>query len=122
MLASFKSVELKMLGESLRDAAEKILRTVDKMEMSKTDSMVLQASVALNVYGPSIFNLAGTIESEFQDQYSAAKTGRPARWQVNQKKVEARMQRREYHASIAAGSTRPKAARKSTKKASRKRS
>lgn len=93
-LARWKPQELRELGESLRAASAKILAVVEKMELAKFDDLVLQATAAVTTYAPSIAYLAGTIESEFTDQHNAAASGRIARWQVNQKKVEARAEKR----------------------------
>ena len=93
-LANFATAELDAFADSLIDAGQKIKQTIEKMKLAHVDSLVLQAAVHLSIYGPAIFLLAGNIDSEFRDQYNAAQAGRPARWQMNQKKVEARAARR----------------------------
>lgn len=93
-LANFGIGELDAFADSLIDAGQKIKSTIEKMKLAHVDSLVLQAAVHLSIYGPAIFLLAGNIDSEFRDQYNAAQAGRPARWQMNQKKVEARAERR----------------------------
>lgn len=93
-LAKWKAAELREFGEALRSASDRILATCEKMELANMESLVLQASSAFSIYGPTIFNLAGTIDSEFADQYSASKQGRIPRWQQNQKKVEARAEKK----------------------------
>lgn len=92
-LAKWSAAELKALGETLTQAGAKILTTVEKMDLAKYPDLILQASNAVSIYAPALANLAGTIESEFQDQYEAFKFNRPPRWEMNRRKVEERDRR-----------------------------
>lgn len=112
-LSEWNLAELRLFGQALRESGDKILQTCEKMELAKLEKLVLQASAALLTYGPAIFRLAGTIDAQFVDQYTAAKQGRMPRWEQNQKKVRARAERKRQ-LEKSTGSPKAKAARRKT--------
>lgn len=89
-LGNWNPTELEELGRGLEDAANKIRNVAQRMRIEGMDSMVLSASTIFTQYAPAIFRLAGTIDAEFNDQLSAARSGRNARWQINQTKIAKR--------------------------------
>ena len=94
-MARWSAAELRALGEGLMTAGLKIVTVSDRMTEESFPELVLQAQTAITIYAPSIFNLASLIETEYKDQHEAVKFNRPARWENNQKKVEARMARKQ---------------------------
>ena len=89
-LEKWKVQELELLSQSLILAGERIAKTTAEMRKANYLELVLQARAAMTVYRPNLVRLAGTIDSEFRDQYGCSVTGGVPSWQMNQKKVEAR--------------------------------
>lgn len=120
-LAKWTMSELEAIADSLEEAAKKIKVTCGKMKLSGHTELILQAHTALSIYAPSLCNLAGTIDSEFEDQFNAVRFDRIPRWEMNRRKVEERTRRNAARAKQDAGrEVKPTAARKAAEKKARK--
>lgn len=94
-MEKWQAKELRVFGESLMSAGRKIMNTADMMSEEKFTDLVLQARTAIVTYAPAIVALASLVESEFIDQRDALRFGRPPRWLVNQKKIEAKKEKKD---------------------------
>lgn len=92
-LKNWTAAELRGLAESLQEASVRIFEVIEKMELTSFPHLVLQADTAVSIHAPVLINLANTMNSEFSDQYNAAKFGRKARWEMNQRKVKVKYEK-----------------------------
>lgn len=86
--------ELEAFAKSIQKAAEKIQAVCVRMREEDFPHIVMEASCAVAVYGPSICKMAACIDTEFDDQVSAKRLGRLARWESNRVRVSRRTAKR----------------------------
>jgi hypothetical protein len=87
-LKNWTAEELRQFANLLQESADRVYGVVEKMELTSLPHIVLQADTAISIHAPSIANLTNLMDTEFTDQYNAAKYNRASRWEMNQKKVE----------------------------------
>lgn len=81
---------LEEVADDLDFVARKLREVSAEMRKSKFEALVIQADAAFTLYRRAFLRLAGSLESEFRDQFRAEKMGTVPRWKINQKVVEAR--------------------------------
>lgn len=89
-MKNWTAEELREMAEILAAASKTIKQTADLMENVRLSHIVVQANTAASIYAPALLNLSNMMNTECMDQFNSIKYNRPARWEMNQRKIESR--------------------------------